>query len=91
MSNINLHDQFAMAAMQGFIADGAKDKELIAEMSYKQADAMVTEREKGSVESVDLAKKSLVEAINRKHPRLGANVNTSLNHLIFQLETGLPF
>ncbi|MCU4406675.1 MULTISPECIES: hypothetical protein [Acinetobacter] len=91
MSNINLHDQFAMAAMQGFIADGAKDRELIAEMSYKQADAMVTEREKGSVESVDLAKKSLVEAINRKHPGLDPNVNTSLNHLIFQLETGLLF
>lgn len=43
----DLRDQFAMAAMQGQIANGwMKDQETIAEVAYKQADAMILEREK---------------------------------------------
>lgn len=44
---MDLRDQFAMAAMQGLLADGwMKDQGNIAELAYRQADAMIAEREK---------------------------------------------
>lgn len=41
----DLRDQFAMAAMNGLISNGwMRDMENIAEVSYRQADAMLTAR-----------------------------------------------
>lgn len=48
---IDLRDQFAMAAMQGFCANEMQidwHPEKMAEWAYKQADAMIAEREKDS-------------------------------------------
>lgn len=42
---ISLRDQFAMAAMQGSMTLG-RSEEKVAEMAYKQADAMLAERNK---------------------------------------------
>ncbi len=41
----DLHDQFAMAAMPALIMMG-RTEEKVAELAYKQADAMLAEREK---------------------------------------------
>ncbi|ENV16486.1 hypothetical protein [Acinetobacter guillouiae] len=47
MADISLRDQFAIAAMQGLLADGwMKDQKNIAELAYQQADAMLAERDK---------------------------------------------
>lgn len=70
---------------------GQTISQFIATDSYKQADAMIAERESGSCESVDSTKQKLVEAINRKHSGLTVSVNESVEQLIFHLETGLPF
>lgn len=88
---IDLRDLFANAAMQGFVSDGWKDRTIIAEAAYNQADAMIVEREKGSIETVDSTKQKLIDAINRKHDGLNPTINASVDHLIFQLETGKPF
>lgn len=88
---IDLRDYFATAAMQGFISSGSKDRELIAELAYKQADAMIAEREKGSVESADQIKQMLVSKINELHPGICPSINLSAEQLIFQLTTGKPF
>ncbi|HGW3827322.1 TPA: hypothetical protein ACNICD_003111 [Acinetobacter baumannii] len=65
--------------------------QFIASDSYKQADAMIAEREKDTVESVDATKQKLIEAIERKHSNLHPNMHMTVDHLIFQLETGMPF
>ena len=44
---IDLRDQFAMAAMPTLIMMG-RTEEKVAELAYKQADAMIAEREKDS-------------------------------------------
>ena len=88
---MDIRDQFAMAAMQGFIADGFKDREIISELAYKQADAMIAEREKDDVETKDQIKQMLVVAINEKHPGLMPSTACTAEHLIFKLTTGLPF
>lgn len=88
---IDLRDYFATAAMQGFISSGSKDRELIAELAYKQADAMIAERERGSVESADQIKQMLVSKINELHPSICPSLNLSAEQLIFQLATGKPF
>ncbi|MFW1760451.1 hypothetical protein [Acinetobacter calcoaceticus] len=88
---MDLRDYFATAAMQGFISAEWKDRTIIAEAAYNQADAMIAEREKGTVESVDAMKQKLIEAIQRKHCGLHPNMYMAVDHLIFQLETGLPF
>ncbi|HEM7530089.1 TPA: hypothetical protein ACF00A_002888 [Acinetobacter nosocomialis] len=88
---MDLRDYFATAAMQGFISGGWKDRTVIAETAYNQADAMIAEREKGTTESVDAMKQKLIEAIERKHSNLHPNMYMAVDHLIFQLETGLPF
>ena len=44
----DLRDQFAMAAMQGLLNAGIKDRELVASAAYEQADAMIAEHEKKS-------------------------------------------
>ncbi|MGX4756840.1 hypothetical protein [Acinetobacter baumannii] len=89
---MDLRDYFAAAAMQGFISSNDhKDRAIIAEFAYKQADVMIAEREKGTVESVDAVKQKLIEAIERKHSNLHPNIYMAVDHLIFQLETGLPF
>lgn len=88
---MDLRDYFAAAAMQGFISSGSKDRELIAELAYKQADAMIAEREEGYVESVDQIKQMLVSKINELHPCICTTLNLSAEQLIFQLTTGKPF
>lgn len=89
---MDLRDYFATAAMQGLIsADGCEDRKIIAELAYNQADSMIAEREKGTNESVDAMKQKLIEAIQRKHCGLHPNMYMAVDHLIFQLETGLPF
>ncbi|CAI3129167.1 hypothetical protein B9Y25_06860 [Acinetobacter baumannii] len=88
---MDLRDYFATAAMQGFISTGLKDRAHIAEVAYQQADAMIEEREKGTNESVDAMKQKLIEAIQRKHCGLHPNMYMTVEHLIFQLETGQPF
>lgn len=88
----DLRDQFAMAAMQGQIANGwMKDQENIAEVAYKQADAMIAEREKDDVETKDRIKQMLVDAINKAHPGMNTSTVCTAEHLIFQLTTGKPF
>lgn len=71
--------------------NGQTLSQFIANDAYKQADAMIEEREKGSVETVDSTKQKLIDAINRKHDGLNPTMKESVDHLIFQLETGLPF
>ncbi|EHU1845168.1 hypothetical protein EKS29_14280 [Acinetobacter baumannii] len=71
--------------------NGQTLSQFIASDSYKQADAMIYEREKGTVESIDATKQKLIEAIGRKHSSLHPNMYMTVDHLIFQLETGLPF
>ncbi|RZG72441.1 hypothetical protein [Acinetobacter sp. WCHAc060025] len=90
---MNLRDQFAIAVLQGLYANGGmKDMENIAELAYKQADAMIVEREKDDVETKDQIKELLVKAINKEHPGMGGtSVNCTASHLIFQLTTGKPF
>lgn len=88
---MDLRDYFAAVAMQGFIADGSKDREIISELAYKQADAMIAEREKDDVETKDKIKQMLVDAINEKHPGLNPSTVCTAEHLIFNLTTGLPF
>ena len=89
---MDLRDQFAMAAMQGLLADGwMKDQGNIAELAYRQADAMIAEREKDDVETKDKIKQMLVDAINEKHPGLNTSTVCTAEHLIFNLTTGLPF
>ncbi|MBF9261603.1 hypothetical protein I0P11_10730 [Acinetobacter baumannii] len=70
---------------------GQTISQFIATDSYKQADAMIAERERGTVESVDAMKQKLIEAIQRKHCGLHPNMYMAVEHLIFQLETGMPF
>ncbi len=93
---MDLRDYFATAAMQGELSAQCEDltwanEKSLAVRAYEIADAMIAERESGSCESVDSTKQKLVEAINRKHSGLTASVNESVEHLIFQLETGKPF
>lgn len=93
-SPIDLRDLFANAAMQGMQQDATKydwTPAGVAQAAYAQADAMIVEREKGSIETVDSAKQKLIDAINRKHQGLNPELVTTIDHLIFQLETGLPF
>lgn len=52
---------------------------------------MIAECERGTVESVDAMKQKLIEAIQRKHCGLHPNMYMAVEHLIFQLETGMPF
>lgn len=88
---MDLRDYFATAAMQGFISADWKDRTIIAEAAYNQADAMIAEREKGTVESVDAMKQRLVIAIIHKYPDLKASIHEAADHLIYKLETGLPY
>ncbi|WP_303275521.1 hypothetical protein [Acinetobacter soli] len=91
---IDLRDLFANAAMQGMQRDATKydwTPAGVAQAAYAQADAMIAEREKGSVETVDSTKQKLIDAINRKYQGLGPEFVMTIDHLIFQLETGKPF
>lgn len=64
---MDLRDQFAIAAMQaalGQIAElGPELMKLVAAEAYEMADAMIAERESGSVDSVHSIKQALVQAI----------------------------
>lgn len=62
MSKSTLHDQFAMAAMQGLTTLG-RSEEKVAELAYKQADAMVAERERGGSESLHGIKQELIQRL----------------------------
>ncbi|WP_312087611.1 hypothetical protein [Acinetobacter variabilis] len=87
----NVHDQFAMAAMPALIMMG-RTEEKVAELAYKQADAMVAEREKGSSESVHSIKLDLIKRIQEER---GIDVSKSpltVKHLLRILIDGeLPF
>lgn len=88
---IDLRDQFAMAAIQGFCANENQidwEPEKMAEWAYKQADAMVAEREKGSVDSVYSVKQELIKAIKEQHDIDVSNLHLTAGHLIFILRTG---
>ena len=89
---IDLRDQFAMAAIQGFCANENQidwEPEKMAEWAYKQADAMVAEREKGSVDSVYSVKQELIKAIKEQHGLDVSNLHfLTTGHLIFILRTG---
>ncbi len=89
---IDLRDQFAMAAMQGMSANPNGEDwtfNQIAEWAYKQADAMIAEREKGSVDSVYSTKQELIKAIKEQHGLDVSNLHfLTTGHLIFILRTG---
>lgn len=89
---IDLRDQFAMAAIQGFCANENQidwESEKMAEWAYKQADAMIAEREKGSVDSVYSTKQELIKAIKEQHGLDVSNLHfLTTGHLIFILRTG---
>lgn len=88
MSKINLRDQFAMSAAQGYLAAGVKGS-LIAECSYLLADRMIEEREKNNVFTQDEVKQMLVDAIRRKYGGMNnASTVIPVNHLIQMLEYG---
>lgn len=85
---MDLRDQFAIAAMQGQVANGwMKDQKNIAEVAYLQADAMIAEREKDSVDSVTDAKAQLVRAIELEH-NITVSVHLCIVHLIHCLRFG---
>lgn len=89
---MDLRDQFAIAAMQGQVANGwMKDQKNIAEVAYQQADAMIAEREKDDVETKDQIKQMLVDAIKEEHPDMQTTVFLPARDLIYQLTTGKPF
>jgi hypothetical protein len=89
MSKINLRDQFAMSASQGFLADGVVDHSYIAKNSYSLADRMIEEREKDNVFTQDEIKQMLVDAIRRKYGGMNnASTVIPVNHLIQMLEYG---
>lgn len=89
---MDLRDQLAIAAMQGMSASpNGKDWtfDQIAEWAFKQADAMIAEREKGSVDSVLSAKVQLIQAIKLEHNiDLRNGENFCIKHLIEYLRTG---
>ena len=92
---MDLRDQFAIAALQGLLANlgmntGNADF-VIAEATYRFADAMIAEREKDDVETKDQIKQMLVDAIKEKHPGLNPSTVCTAEHLIFNLTTGKPF
>ena len=92
---MDLRDQFAMAALQGLLANlGMKTGNadfVIAEATYRFADAMIAEREKDDVETKDQIKQMLVDAIKEKHPGMQTTVLLPARDLIYQLTTGKPF
>lgn len=90
--SIDSRDQFAIAAMQGMSANPNGEDwtfDQISEWAYKQADSMIAEREKGSVDSVFSIKEKLVKSIKEQHD---LDVNSlkylTAEHLIFILITG---
>lgn len=85
---IDLRDQFAMATMPALIMMG-RTEDKVAELAYKQADAMIAEREKGSVDSVYSTKQELIKAIKEQHGLDVSNLHfLTTGHLIFILRTG---
>lgn len=85
----DLRDKFAMAAMQGLLSAGITDRGLIASAAYEQADAMIAERESGSVDSVASAKAQLIQAIEWEHNITFKNGEVfCIKHLIEFLRTG---
>lgn len=91
---MNLRDQFAMAVMQGLLANPQNwmvESEVLATAAYKHADVMIAEREKDDVETKDQIKQMLVDAINKVHPGMQTSVFLPGRDLIFQLTTGKPF
>ena len=92
---MDLRDQFAMAALQGLLANSGMNTGnadfVIAEATYRFADAMIAEREKDDVETKDQIKQMLVDAIKEEHPDMQTTVFLPARDLIYQLTTGLPF
>ncbi|WP_180182938.1 hypothetical protein [Acinetobacter sp. YH01020] len=91
---MDLRDQFAIAALQGLLANPQNwmvESEVLASAAYKHADAMIAEREKDDVETKDQIKKMLVNAIQKAHPGMQTSVFLPGRDLIFQLTTGMAF
>ncbi|MDO7240297.1 hypothetical protein Q5M79_06270 [Acinetobacter baumannii] len=87
-----ISSQFELDRMRGWAKkNGQTLSQFIASDSYKQADAMIAEREKGTVESIDSIKHGLVIAIGHKYPDLEASIHEAADQLIYKLETGLPY
>lgn len=89
---MDLRDQIAIAALQGLLANPNNwmaVPEVLSEAAYKHADAMIAEREKGSVDSVTSAKAQLIQAIEWEH---NITVNNGeflcIKHLIEYLRSG---
>lgn len=88
---MDLRDQIAIAAMQGFISVEWKDRQRISESAYEQADAMIAEREKGSVDNLTDAKAQLIRAIELEHEihvHSHSIEHLCIKHLIHYLRTG---
>lgn len=88
---MDLRDQFAMAALQGLLANlgmntGNADF-VIAEATYRFADAMIEVREKDSVDSVTDAKAQLIRAIELEH-NITVSEDLCVVHLIHCLRFG---
>ncbi|OTG58850.1 hypothetical protein B9T36_10965 [Acinetobacter sp. ANC 4204] len=86
---MDLRDQFAMAALQGFISHRGFlcVNEQAAKRCYEIADAMIAEREKDSVDSVTDAKAQLVRAIELEH-NITVSEHLCIVHLIHCLRFG---
>lgn len=92
---MDLRDQFAIAALQGLLANSGMNTGnadfVIAEATYRFADAMIAEREKDDVETKDQIKQMLVDAIKEEHPGMQTTAFLPARDLIYQLTTGKPF
>ena len=88
---MDIRDQFAMAAMQGLLANSGMNTGnadfVIAEATYRFADAMIAEREKDSVDSVTDAKAQLIRAIELEH-NITVFEHLCIVHLIHCLRFG---
>lgn len=85
----DLRDKFAIAAMQGLLSTGrVKDRESVASAAYEQADAMIAERESGSVDSVHSIKIELIEAIKEQHGMEIGELPLTGSHLVSILKSG---
>lgn len=89
---MDLLDQFAMAAMQGELASQTSENWAnewnLAARAYEVANAMIAEREKGSVDSVYGIKQKLIQAIKEQHNIDVSNIPFSADHLVQILITG---
>lgn len=88
---MDLRDQIAIAALQGLLANPNNwmvESEVLASAAYKHANAMVVERESGSVDSVESIKQHLIKAIKEQHNMDIGDLPLTAGHLVRILQTG---